>query len=232
MARQKQYMVWTALMINTPGFFCGCNVDYFQAWGKVFGLSAKVHAPWAHVHYHIFDGTPTEIDFCQQHGFTVTIEVTPENYNKDIEQRKAYWSNMRWVRAAEVFDKSTPLISIDADSIMVRELPKQQFLKDLEHSWVPTAPKREQLSLASAVGYGVDNAREIYANMMSNILNNSRLAWADDQKLLDKMIIANQIQTMDLRYTDFKFRDDSYIWTGKGDRKFKVKFNEMLSKYK
>lgn len=218
-------------MINKPGFFCGCNVDYFQSWGRVFGLSAKIHAPWAHVHYHIFDGTDAEIDYCQRQGFTVSTEPTPDDYNQDIESRKAYWSNMRWVRAVEAFDKSTPVISIDADSIMVRDLSQQQFLEDLEHSWVPTAPKREQLSLASAVGYGLDNAREIYAGTMLGILNTGRLAWADDQKLLDIMIDKDQIQKMDLRYTDFKFRDDSYIWTGKGDRKFKVKFNEMLARY-
>jgi hypothetical protein len=219
-------------MINRPGFFCGCNVDYFQSWGRVFGLSAKKHAPWAHVHYHIFDGAELEIDYCQRQGFTVSVESTPAEYNQDIESRKAYWSNMRWVRAAETFDKSTPVISIDADSIMVRDLSQQQFLEDLQHSWVPTAPKREQLSLASAVGYGLDNAREIYSAMMLDVLKNSRLVWADDQKLLDIMINSDQIQKMDLRYTDFKFRDDSYIWTGKGDRKFKVKFNEMLAVYK
>lgn len=218
-------------MINVPGFFCGCNVDYFQSWGRVFGLSVKTHAPWAHVHYHIFDGTVAEIEYCQQQGFTVSTEPTPDDYNQDIESRKAYWSNMRWVRAAETFDKSTPVVGIDADSIMVRDLPQEQFLEDLQHSWVPTAPKREQLSLASAVGYGLDNAREIYSNMMLDILKNTRLAWADDQKLLDIMINNNQIQKMDLQYTDFKFRDDSYIWTGKGDRKFKVKFNEMLARY-
>lgn len=218
-------------MINTPGFFCGCNIDYFNVWGKIFGLSSRVHAPWAHVHYHIFDGTDKEIDFCNQHGFSVSVETTPDNYNQDLESRKAYWSNMRWVRAAETFDKSTPVVSIDADSIMVKDLPEQQFLLDLRRSWVPTAPKREQLSLASAVGYGLDNARTIYAEMMLNILHNSRLAWADDQKLLDVMLTNNEITPIDLRYTDFKFKDTSYIWTGKGDRKFKVKFNEMLARY-
>jgi hypothetical protein len=218
-------------MISTPGFFCGCNVDYFQSWGRVFGLSAKIHAPWAHVHYHIFDGTDSEIKYCQQQGFTVSTEPTPSEYNQDIESRKAYWSNMRWVRAVETFDKSTPVISIDADSIMVQDLSQEQFLKDLETSWVPIAPKREQLSLASAVGYGIDNARTIYADRMQHIRDTGTLAWADDQKLLDVMLTNKEITPMDLRYTDFKFRDDSYIWTGKGDRKFKVKFNEMLARY-
>ena len=67
--------------------------------------------------------------------------------------------------------------------------------------------------------------------MMLDRYNNGTLAWADDQRFLDVMIGQDQIKTMDLRYTDFKFREDSYIWTGKGDRKFKTKFNEMLNKY-
>ena len=218
-------------MIDQPGFFCGCNVDYFRKWGRVFGLSVRSHAPWAHVHYHVFDGVEQDIEFCQQHEFTVSVEPTPHSYNQTVEQRRAFWSNMRWVRAAEMFDANTPVISIDADSIMVRPLSQQQFLQDLEHSWVPTAPKREQLSLASAVGYGNDNARKIYVDMMLDRYNNGTLAWADDQRFLDVMIGQDQIKTMDLRYTDFKFREDSYIWTGKGDRKFKTKFNEMLNKY-
>lgn len=219
-------------MISDPGFFCGCNTDYFNKWGKVVGLSARVHAAWARVHYHVFDGTEEDQHWCESNGFSYSQEDTPDDYNQDIDQRRAYWSNMRWVRAAETFGLNTPVISIDADSIIVKQLSKYQFLDDLAQSWVPTAPKREQLSLASAVGYGLDNARTIYANRMQHIRDTSRLTWADDQKLLDVMLSNNEITAMDLRYTDFKFRDESYIWTGKGDRKFKVKFNEMLNRYR
>lgn len=218
-------------MISDPGFFCGCNTDYFNKWGKVVGLSARKHAPWAIVHYHVFDGTLADQQWCKINGFSYSQEVTPEDYNQDLEQRRAYWSNMRWVRAAETFEPTTPVISIDADSIIVKDISKKQFLDDLAQSWVPTAPKRDQLSLASAVGYGMDSARTIYADRMRHIRNTGRLAWADDQKLLDIMLDNNEIAAMDLRYTDFKFRDESYIWTGKGDRKFKVKFNQMLAQY-
>jgi hypothetical protein len=138
---------------------------------------------------------------------------------------------MRWVRINDTFASTTPVIDVDADSIMVRDLSQEQFLEDLKTSWVPTAPKRDQRSLASAVGFGNDNARQIFAGMLLNIRDNGRFAWADDQKMLDIMLDQNQIRSMDLRYTDFKFRDDSYIWTGKGDRKFKVKFNEMLKSF-
>jgi len=113
----------------------------------------------------------------------------------------------------------------------VRDLSQEQFLTDLETSWVPIAAKRDQRSLASAVGFGNDNARKIFADMMLNIRDTSRFAWYDDQKMLDIMLDRDQIRSMDLRYTDFKFSNNSYIWTGKGERKFKVQFNEMLKKF-
>jgi hypothetical protein len=219
-------------MINQPGFFCGCNTDYYRTWAQVFGLSVQQHAAWAHVHFHVFDGTDQDRQWAESRSFSFSAEPTPEDYNQDLEQRRAYWSNMRWVRATETFASGTPVVSIDADSIVVQNLSEDQFLEDLQISWVPTAPKREQLSLASAVGYGQDNARWVFAERMKEIRHTGRLAWADDQKLLDSMIDCKEIQTMDLRYTDFKFRDNSYIWTGKGDRKFKVKFNEMLNRYR
>lgn len=218
--------------MNKPGFFCGCNTDYFRAWGQVFGLSAQLHAPWAHVHFHVFDGTYEDQHWCENRGFGISVETTPADYNQDLDQRRAYWSNMRWVRAMETFDLHTPVISIDADSIMIRPMSQDQFLADLVTSWVPTAPKREQLSLASAVGYGADQARVVFAERMKEIRHTGRLAWADDQRLLDDLIAENLIRPIDLRYTDFKFRDTSYIWTGKGDRKFKVKFNEMLARFR
>jgi hypothetical protein len=219
-------------MITRPGFFCGCNTDYYRTWAQVFGLSVQQHAAWAHVHFHVFDGTDQDQHWAESRGFSFSAEPTPGNYNQDLEQRRAYWSNMRWVRATEIFDPDTPVVSIDADSIMVKPLSQDKFLEDLQTSWVPTAPKREQLSLASAVGYGLDHARSVFADRMNTILHTRRLAWADDQRLLDQMIEENLIKPMDLHYTDFKFRDTSYIWTGKGDRKFKVKFNEMLNRYR
>jgi hypothetical protein len=46
------------------------------------------------------------------------------------------------------------------------------------------------------------------------------------------MLEDGSIKSMDLRFTDFKFGDNSYIWTGKGDRKYKTKFQELVTFYK
>ena len=207
-------------MINTPGFFCGCDTIYFNQLGKTLYASIREYAPWAHMHFHIFDATQDDINWCNlQQQCSVSQETTPSEYNQNIEEKKAYWSNMRWVRVLEHYSDNTPVIDIDADCVMVRPLSQEQFLQDLQHSWVPTAPKRDQHSLASAVGFAPDNARYRFSELLLDIKNNSRFQWADDQRMLDIMLDANEIKEMDLRYTDYKFKDSSYIWTGKGERK-------------
>ena len=223
-------------MIKQPGFMCGCDTMYFNQLGKTFYKSVQVHSPWAQVHFHIFDATNDDVRWAkQQKNCSVTHEVTPAEYNKNLEQRRAYWSNMRWVRVNDVYHDSTPVIDIDADCVMVKDLSQQQFLDDLTSSWVPTAPKREQLSLASAVGFAPDQARKRLTELLLNIKNNGTLTWADDQRMLDVMIQENSINKFDLRYTDYKFRDTSYIWTGKGERKNGAKkgwrFTEASKKY-
>jgi hypothetical protein len=223
-------------MIKQPGFMCGCDTLYFNQLGKILYASIREHAPWAHMHFHIFDATLDDLDWADSRtNCSVSSEITPAEYNQTIEQRRAYWSNMRWVRVLDYYDNATPVIDIDADCVMVRPLSKEQFLSDLQHSWVPTAPKRDQQSLASAVGFAPDQARHRFAELLLDIKNNRYFQWADDQRMLDVMIDTGEIELMDLRYTDYKFRDTSYIWTGKGERKNGAKkgwqFAEASKKY-
>lgn len=222
--------------ISTPGFLCGCDTVYFNQLGKNLYASIREHAPWAHMHFHIFDATDADRTWIQdKEKCSASYEVTPIEYNSNIEDRKAYWSNMRWIKVLEYYNDTTPVIDIDADCIVVKPLSQQQFLQDLQHSWVPTAPKRDQRSLASAVGFAADNARHRFAELLLNIKNNGKFRWADDQRMLDVMIDAGEINLMDLRYTDYKFKDNSYIWTGKGERKNGAKkgarFIEASKKY-
>lgn len=223
--------------ISTPGFLCGCDTIYFNQLGKTLYASIREHAPWAYMHFHIFDATPDDLEWANlQPQCTVSSEVTPVEYSLTLEDKKAYWSNMRWVRVLDYYNDATPVIDIDADCIVVKPLSKEQFIQDLQQSWVPTAPKREQRSLASAVGFAADGARHRFAELLLDIKNTSKFQWADDQRMLDVMLDANEISVMDLRYTDYKFKDNSFIWTGKGERKNGAKkgarFVEAGNKYK
>lgn len=220
------------MKIINPGFYCPCDTKYFNDFGKIFALSATEFAPWAHIHFHIFDGTDADIEYCKSKGFTYTIESTPERFSLNLETKKDYWVNIRFVRIPEIYDDSTLVMSIDADSVFVKPLSFEKFKLDLSKSWTTIAAKREQLSLGSAVGFSNDNARFILAKKLLDYLPTDEFKWCLDQKLLDELIASNDLDTMDLRYSDFKMNDESFVWTGKGNRKFKQTFSTLINDYR
>jgi hypothetical protein len=86
--------------------------------------------------------------------------------------------------------------------------------------------------LCSAFGFGTDSTRHILRKKYLEIMDTKDWFWTFDQRLVDVMLQLNEVAAMDLRYTDFKFSNDSYIWTGKGDRVYKHIFLEASEKYK
>jgi len=217
--------------IDQPGFMIASDSGYFNQWAKTLFLSIQFHAPWAHVHFHLFDPTAEDLDWIDKRDCTVTVETIPTEHLGSNEERIMYLAAARYMRVREIYTDDTVLINQDADSIMVRDLSKDEFLKSLEHSWVPTAPKRAQLSLCSAFGVGPDNTRHIICDRYSAVYGTPDWIFAYDQRVMDQMIAADEISAMDLRYTDYKFSEDSYIWTGKGDRVYKKKFIQQQAKY-
>lgn len=218
--------------IDRPGFMLAADSIYFNRWTKYLFFSIRHHAPWAHVHFHIFDPTPQDINWLSTADCSSSWENTPEDYCQTHQDRVVYWCAARYMRTTEIYTDSTPVINLDSDSVMIQDLPQQQFLQDLEHSWVPVAPKRETRSLCSALGLAADSGRHAVRQALMDVYVNSRLTWALDQRLCDQLLDSKQLQPMDLRYTDFKMRDNSWIWTGKGDRVDKVSFQNALRPYR
>lgn len=218
--------------IDKPGFMIACDTIYFSSWAKTLFFSIREHAPWAHIHFHIFDPTAQDHAWFAKNNCTYTSEITPPEYINDKLNKVLYWAAARYMRVPEIYTDDTVLINQDADSIMVKDLPQSEFMSSLERSWVPTAPKREQLSLASALGFGPDNTRHILPERYKPVIGTPEWVWAYDQRVLDVMIANNEIGKMDLRYTDFKFTDSSYIWTGKGDRVYKRSFVDKMNRYR
>jgi hypothetical protein len=213
--------------VNRKGFYLACDHVYFETLAKTFVVSAEQHAPWAHVHLHLFDGTEQDIVWATQHSCSVSTESTPAKYHTD-ESRRGYWVNMRFVRLPELYEDATPVISIDADSVFARSLAEEQFDLEMQHSWVTTAKKRAQRSLGSAVGFAADSARH---RLREALLDLPDLAWYQDQIEMDKLLDQGIFVSMDQRYSDFKMINTSYIWTGKGDRKFKRSFQLLSAQY-
>lgn len=201
---------------------------YFNTLARATVLSCQKFAPWASFHFHLFDATTGDLNWCYRNNISVTVEHTPADYLTSPEDSKGFWSNARFMRIGELYHDSTKVMSIDADSLFVKPISQDQFESDLEHSWVTVAAKREFQSLASAVGFGPDSARHI---MAKKLFKAPKLTWYLDQTVLDEMIDAGEINTFDTRYSDYKMNDTSYIWTGKGNRKYKQKFVEQSNLY-
>jgi len=217
--------------VDLPGFMLAADTIYFNKWAKYLFFSIKKYAPWAHVHFHIFDPSQTDLSWVNQNDCSCSWETTPSEYCSDNATKVLYWAAARYMRVTEIYTDSTPVINLDVDSVMVTSLSQEQFIGDLKHSWVPTAPKRETRSLCSAIGFAPDNGRYAVRQKLYDVYKNSRLTWALDQHLCDELLDTNELQPMDLRYTDYKMRDDSYIWTGKGDRVYKNSFQTKISQY-
>jgi hypothetical protein len=217
--------------IDQPGFMIACDSRYFTQWAKTLVMSIRTHAAWAHVHFHLFDPTEQDLAWAKKADCTVTTETIPADHLGTDEERVLYLAAARYMRVREIYTDNTVLINQDADSIMVRDLTKDEFLRSLERSWVPTAAKREQLSLCSAFGVGADDTRHTICDRYSSVYGTADWIFAYDQRVMDQMLAAGEITAMDLRYTDYKFGEDSYIWTGKGNRVYKKKFTQQQAKY-
>lgn len=218
-------------LVDRAGFMLASDTLYFNRWAKYLFFSIKTHAPWAHVHFHVFDPVDADLIWLNSVSCSYSAEATPDHYCQDHDTKVIYWAAARYMRVPEIYTDSTPVINLDVDSIMIRPLSQQQFETDLSRSWVPVAPKRETRSLCSAIGFAADSGRYAVREKLYNVYANSRLSWALDQRLCDELLDENKLQPMDLRYTDYKMKDTSYIWTGKGDRVEKSSFKNELRVY-
>jgi hypothetical protein len=215
--------------ISKKGFYCPSDTVYFNTWTKLFIASAKKHAPWAHLHVHIFDPTPADTAWCLEHNISMSSEITPLEHCDSIETKKDFWVNIRFVRLVEIYNDNVPVIAIDSDSLFKNNLPESVFDKDLQSSWV-TVRGNDNASLGSAVGFGLDDFRHQYCKKL--IDHWGHFKWFLDQTILDEMLLTKSVNSMDLKYSDFTSQDSSYIWTGKGSRKFKKRFAALADVYR
>ena len=159
--------------ITKHGFMLACDTVYLNNWTKPLFFSIQKYCPWAHIHIHVFDPVPSDIVWLSSHNCSYSTENTPSEFT-DIASKGLYWSVARYARVLEIYTDDTLVIDLDVDSVVVNSIPQKEFLKDLESSWVPTRLKGGQIkSLASAVGFGADRARYIFAELLIDAYKNA-----------------------------------------------------------
>lgn len=220
--------------INEPSIYLPSDTNYFNLWTKLFVLSAKKHAAWLNLHCHIFDITEADKLWCVKHGISFSSELTPTGLSDDA--KKGYWVNMRFFRIPEIFDDSAPVLALDVDGLIVNDITRDEFIRDLSQDWVAVREKGSG-SLGGCVGLAANNnARHVIRNKFYEIFQSNGLNWYVDQELFNNLINEGILKTFGMKYVDYHFRPISKIWTGKGNRKFKKRgkanFPELIENYK
>ena len=216
--------------IDKHSFYCSSDSGYFNEWTKLLIASAKKHAPWANFHVHIFDPLISDITWCKENNVSISHEVTPPHYTSNIETKKGYWVNARFYRIPEIFKPETIVCAIDSDSLFYKDLPENEFIKICSKSWV-TVREKGSGSVGSGVNFGLDNFRDTFRNILHPSVDTG-FKWYLDQEILDQCIAQKQVKPFGMSFSDYNCRVESYIWTGKGTRKYKHKFAELANTYR
>jgi hypothetical protein len=210
-------------------FFFGCDLLYFNEYGKVLVNSLKFHAPWANIHCHIFNPTEDQIIWCKNKKISVSYEFVDPN----IDEIKTYYACVRFIRIPEIFKDESRIISLDCDSIAISNLSEEKFIQDTNTTKVFWRSKGNH-SLASTVLFGNDSVRHTYATKLKKYFEEDNYKWFLDQDVMDQMISNGEFGTTEDVYwgtTSLKKKKGA-IWTGKGDKKFVSEFQKLLKMYR
>lgn len=202
--------------------------------------SADVFSPGAFVALHVVNPTAevrrrlaeikTNLHHTQlwvSYEFVDLNGLTPEN-------RRAYYACARFLRLAELISKwSTDFLVLDSDALVVNPL-KGPFSKEgdaqisLLRRDLEEVPVPEHLAVAAGTVWlsNVQVAQEFASRLASELkaaLETEDAGWFIDQRILGRLVrehgSAVKVSSIDKRFVDWTFADESVIWQAKGDRK-------------
>lgn len=217
--------------IDRKGFYCASDSVYFRLHSQALFNSIRTHAPWAHCHAHIWDCEPQDRIWCEQMGVSLTESQTPREH-KTQEQRRGYWVCARFDLIPELYQDDVPVIALDADSIVRKDITEVQYDLDMKHSW---SANKEYMNLPfKAQGSSVGMAAHHPARhqLRQKLQDHQPWRWQLDQELLDQMVAQGLMSTMTMRYGDYKMRQENPVWSGKGGRKEQPWFKQLQEHYR
>jgi hypothetical protein len=213
------------------------DVAYFNQWTKIFILSAKKFAPQINLHCHVFDMTEYEKKWCEAHSVSYSFEKTPEHL-LTLDDKKGFWVNCRFIRITDIFEDSAPVLCLDVDSIVVKQITKTELENDLLYDWVAVRTKGTG-ALGGCLGLSANsNVRYLIKDKFQKVQNIKSLEWYNDQQIFDELLHDKILKSFSIKYVDYQMKSDqNKIWTGKGNRKFKVRkkgigFCDIVNEYR
>lgn len=219
--------IYGDLDVVKDSFYFAADNFYFEKYGKYLFLSLKKHAPWANIHVHLFNPLENQIKWCKEKNGSCSYEFIDTN----IHELKTYYACVRFIRIPDIFNKNSRIISLDCDSIAIKDISKDRFIEDTEISKILWREK-QQMSLASSVFFGRDSFRFEYSKQLLQYFEKDQYTWFLDQLIMDDMVKNNKVNiTLSKDWGNNKIKKTTLIWTGKGSEKTSEKFLDTIESY-
>lgn len=147
--------------------------------------------------------------------------------DKTIVERlqKTYFACARFIRLQQLLTHPTPVLSIDVDAVVRKNIP---ILSDTPDLYIH---KNSQFLAGGIYLTGKSNFLDEYTKVLIKHIENDYLYWSLDQDVLDTVVPNYNYQELPKAYIDWFMQPESFIWTAKGKRKDMPIFKNEQKKY-
>lgn len=163
-----------------------------------------------------------------------TVNAMSKGQDSSIIERmqKTYYACARFIRLAEIFKDTVPVLCIDVDAI-VRQLPP--MLDNSRDFYLHKITGKKARILAGGMYLCPTASTQCFLNEYANALcekfGQDYVYWGLDQDLLDVVVPKYNHGHLPMEYIDWNMAPNSYIWTAKGTRKNSIAFVNEKMKY-
>lgn len=213
--------------------FASCDEKYFLEHGEAFIRSACEHGetPRVHCQHH----TPETHSLAQrlesQFPTSRVIFLNYEDKYKDAHDKRSVYAIGRFIYGKNLLHNN--ILFLDIDSFFRKPVAWEDFRK-MDYALffresLPGTVGWEKIGTKVAAGaVYVSHRSRLLSKTMEFINEYPNLPWFVDQVALWKAHEALQFDEhycqMPAKYIDWEFKEDSVIWTGKGNRKNSEKY--------
>lgn len=221
-----------------PIVFAACDEGYFERFAQHLALSSAARSPETRVHLHLYEPSQECLDHAasivERCGGRLTISREGPARNPFGRPMSFYFAAGRFAVASRMRKTiRAPILMVDADGLVANDLV-QGFaeLKDLQAGFI-LQPENDALYrkiLASAIYLGTGKAKveQFFTRLADGI---GRAVAQGGRYHVDQIGIhyaleycarhgiGPPITGLDLKWSDYRFRPESLIWSTKGARK-------------
>jgi hypothetical protein len=207
--------------------FLSCDNKFYHRFGINCAKTIMYFAPYLHIHFHIANHSGFRLE---HENITYTYEDIELDDTHPTTVR--YYASMRLIRAEELFEDWQHVMIIDVDSLAIREIPQDEYIK--QSSVLSQLVRKGGRWNNSMICLGLgDKANKFKKSIKEQILKKNVLdydIWYD-QYCIDKIRNQHSISPIELSWLNFKINKQiSYFYSGKGERKESTDFENITSK--